>query len=220
METAFALPMGLVVVAAVLGTGLAAILPTCLYLYVEPRGRRQWAAAGEASSARKAPFVVRAAAWLSFAVGQLALPWLLVPVACAGLLYLQAKLGVLRPVGLAVTVAVGAAAIAQTLVAIRLLPLGVRLLSRDAKLCAGAGCAAAASPILTRARWNAAVSAAVLAGCVTLSWAMSAIPGLVHPWLRAALGWAALRPVMAYAAVCLLHATLLGRCARALAAER
>ena len=46
---------------------------------------------------------------------------------------------------------------------------------------------------------------------------MTTIPGFVHPWLRAALVWTALRPVMAYAAVCLVHALLLGRCARALA---
>jgi hypothetical protein len=222
METAFPLPipMALVLAIAAVGTGLAAILPTCLYLYVEPRGRRQWGAAGAVGSPRKAPFLVRATAWLSFALGQLALPWLIVPVACAGLVYLQAKLGVLRPVGLAVTVAAGAAAVAETLVAVRLLPLGVRLLARDAKLCAGVGREAGHSPILTRARWNAAVSAAVLAGCLGLSWAMSALPGLVHPWLRAALAWTALRPVMAYAAVCLLHALLLGRCARALAAEK
>jgi hypothetical protein len=213
METAFSptIPVGLTLGVSVLAAALAAILPTCLYLYVEPRGRRQWAVAGDTPAHRKAPLVVRLTAWLSFGVGQLALPWLLVPVACAGLVYVQAKLGVLRPVGLAVTLAAGVAAVAQSWLAIRLLPLGVRLLARDAKLCAG---------IAGRARWNAGLSAAVLASSLALSWAMTALPGLVHPWLRAALAWTALRPVMAYAAVCLLHAILLGRCARALAAER
>jgi hypothetical protein len=207
MYTAFTPPGGIVLVCAALGALLAAILPTCIYLYVEPKGRRQWAAAGEGASAgRKAPMLVRATAWLSLAVGQLALPWLLVPVACAALLYLQAKLGVARPVGMAVTATLGAAAIVQSLLAFRLLPLGVRLLARDAKLAATLG---------ARARWNGLASAAVLGGSLLIGWAMTAVPSFVHPWLRAALAWTALRPVMAYASVCLLHAMLLGRCAQA-----
>jgi hypothetical protein len=215
MQPSFSLPMSVLIAATGVGAVLAAILPTCLYLYVEPRGRRQWAVgadAGSGSSVRaKAPALVRITAWLSFAVGQLAIPWLLVPVVCAGLLYVQAKLGVLRPVGLGVTVAVGAAALAQSLLAVRLLPLGVRLLARDAKLVGVVG---------ARARANGLASATVLAGGLALSWAMGVLPGFVHPWLRVALAWTALRPVMAYAAVCLLHAMLLGRCDRALADER
>ncbi len=208
MYTAFAPPGGIVLLVGAIGALLlAAILPTCVYLYVEPRGRRQWAAAGEGSSSgRKAPLLVRATAWLSLALGQLALPWLLVPAACAGLLYLQAKLGVARPVGMTITATVGAAAVVQSLLAIRLLPLGVRLLARDAKLAASLG---------ARARWNGLASAAVLGACLVISWAMTAVPSFVHPWLRAALAWTALRPVMAYASVCLLHAVLLDRCARA-----
>jgi hypothetical protein len=211
METALALPREIVVTAAVLGALLAAILPTCLYLYVEPRGRRQWAAAGDSPSTRKAPAIVRLTAWLSFVVGQLALPWLVVPAACAVLLYLQTKLGVIRPVGMAATVAVGVTALVQALLALRLLPLGVRLLARDAKLCERGERAR------HRALLNGLFSAAVLGGCVLLGWAMSTVPNFVHPWLRAALTMTALRPVMAYAAVCLLHALLLGQCARALA---
>jgi hypothetical protein len=57
-------------------------------------------------------------------------------------------------------------------------------------------------------------------GGLALSWAMMTVPSFVHPWLRFFLAWTALRPVMAYAAVCLLHAMLLGRCDRALADER
>lgn len=207
MDTAFAPPVGITVSAAVLGALLAAILPTALYLYVEPRGRRQWATAGDTPATRRAPALVRLSAWLSFAVGQLAIPWLAVPVACAVLLYLQMKLGVIRPVGIAVTAAVGVAALAQSLLTLRMIPLGVRLLARDARLCARVG---------ARARAHAAISAAVLGGCGLLSWAMATVPNFVHPWLRTALVWTALRPVMAYAAVCLLHALLLGRCARAL----
>jgi hypothetical protein len=210
METAFSPPLGIVLVAAALGLLLAAILPTCLYLYVEPRGRQHWAMAGDDARTRRAPALVRLTAWLSFAVGQLAIPWLFVPVACGVLLYLQSKLGVGRPVGLAVTAAVGVAALLQALLAMRLLPLGVKLLVRDAKT---------RGRVSSRARWNALVSAATLGGTLSLSWAITTIPNFVHPWLRVALAWTALRPVMAYAALCLLHAMLLGRCAKALADE-
>ena len=40
MEAAFSPPLGLTVTAAALAALLVAILPTCLYLYVEPRGRQ------------------------------------------------------------------------------------------------------------------------------------------------------------------------------------
>jgi hypothetical protein len=204
---AFSPPVALTVTAALLGALLAAIVPTCLYLYVEPRGRRQWAVAGDTPGTRKAPALVRLSAWLSFAVGQLALPWLLVPATCVALVYLQTKLGMVRPLGLGVTAAVGVAGLVESFLALRLLPLGVRLLSGDARACHVAR---------SRARWNAIASVAILGGGVLLSWAMTTIPNFVHPWLRAALVWTALRPVMAYAAVCLVHALLLGRCAAAL----
>src|ERR1019366_5214849 len=100
--------------------------------------------------------------------GQLAIPWLLVPAVCAGLVFLQTKLGVARPLGLGVTVALGVAAIVQSLLSLRLIPLGVRLLSRDAKTAARAS---------GGARWNAMVSAGVLGGCVLLSWAIVGIRG-------------------------------------------
>jgi hypothetical protein len=214
METAFVGP-GILVAGAVVGALFAAILPTCLYLYVEPRGRAQWASAtgaggdgadGAARARPRAPGLVRASAWLSFAIGQLAIPWLFVPVVCAILVYLQVQLGVARPLGVAVTALVGVLALAQALVSLRLLPLGVRLLVGDARLSAG---------LAGRARTHAAISAAVLGGCGAVSWAVAAIPSFVHPWLGATLAWTALRPVMAYASVCLLHAVLLGRCARA-----
>jgi len=150
--------------------------------------------------------MVRFTAWLSFVVGQLAIPMLLVPVVCGVLVFLQIKLG--RPLGLGATITVGVAALVQSLLSLRLIPLGVRLLSRDAKTAKRAS---------GGARWNAMASLVVLGGTLLLSWAMAAIPGFVHPWLRVALVWTALRPVMVYAAVCLGHALLLGRCARALA---
>lgn len=210
MESAFSPPAGLVAVAAVLGALFAAVLPTCLYLYVEPRGRLQWAAAGDNAATRRAPGLVRATAWLSFLVGQLAVPWLLVPAGCAALVYLQTKLGAGRPIGLGVTVTLGFAALAQSLLALRLVPLGVRLLSHDARAAARAGAVA---------RTHGLASAVILGGCVALGWAVATVPSFVHPWLRVVLLWAALRPVMAYAGLCLLHALLLGRCARALAGQ-
>lgn len=213
METAFSfsLPPAVIAAAAILGVILGAILPTALYLYVEPRGRRQWAVAGDSADTRRAPALVRLTAWLSFAVGQLAIPWLFVPVVCGVLLFLQLKLGFGRPVGMGVTVAVGLAGLVQSIASLRLLPLGVRMLARDPKLAARAA---------SRARWHAMASAGVLGAMLALGWAIATIPSFVHPWLRAALLWTALRPVAAYAAVCLLHAALLGRCAGLLDAEK
>lgn len=195
------------VVAVLLGALVGAILPTCLYLYVEPRGRLSWGALGDTPGTRRAPVLVRFTAWLSFAVGQLALPWLAVPAACAVLLYLQTKLGVGRALGVPATVAVGGMALLQSLLAMRLLPLGVRLLARDARL---------GTRVAVLAKWNGLASGLLLASSAALSWGMAVVPGLVHPWLRAALVWTALRPVMVYAAAGVLHSVLLAQCARLL----
>jgi hypothetical protein len=192
---------GLVAAAALL-----AVLPTCLYRYVEPRGRAHWVRGDEAPSARRAPVVVRVTAWSSFALAQLAVPWLLVPASCLGLGYLQLKLGVARPVGFLATVVLGALAVVQALLSARLLPLGVRLLVGDARLCAHAA---------ARARRMALANGLVLLAAATVGCTIKALPGLVHPWLRAALSWTALGPVEAFAAVGLVHALLLGACASA-----
>ena len=205
MDFAFAPPAGLLIVAAVLAGLLGAIVPTCLYLYVEPRGRRQWATAGDTPSKRRAPALVRLTAWLSFLVGQLAIPSLLVPATCAFLLYLQLRLGVARPVGLAVTGALGLAALVQAMLGLLQWPLGVRLLARDGNTCERAA---------ARARWNAMFSLAILGGAIALGWALTTMPSLVHPVLRHALAWTALRPVVGYSALSLVHALLLGRCAQ------
>ncbi len=138
---------------------------------------------------------MRFTAWLGFVLSQLALPLLLVPVTCGGLLYVQIRLGALSPTALGATAALGLAALVQSVVALRHVPLGVRLLARHA----GEG------------------KRAVLAGALSLGWAMSAIPGFVRPVLRHTLEWTAVRPVAAYALVCLLHAWLLARCGRMLA---
>ncbi len=199
--------IGVAVVAASVAALLGAIVPTCLYFFIEPRGRRQWAVEGDNPAHRRAPAIVRLTAWLSFAVGQLALPWLLLPAACAVLLYLQAKLGIVQPIGLSVTVGMGVAALVQAFMALRLWPLGVKLLMRDARIC---------SSLTQRSRMTALVSAALIGGGWLLGWAMATIPHFVHPWLRAALVWTALRPMLAYAIVCLAHAMLLRGCCKAM----
>src|SRR5215472_16925566 len=121
METLFAPPAGIAAVAALVGALFAAILPTCLYLYVEPRGRTHWAVAGDTPSKRRAPVLVRLTAWLSFAVGQLAFPWLVVPVVCGVLLFLQSKLPWSGPVGIGLTAGIGVVALLQSVSAMRLL---------------------------------------------------------------------------------------------------
>jgi len=192
-----------IVVAAL---ALVSLLPTCLFLYVEPRGRTLWAREGDSPSTRRAPAVVRATAWLSFLLGQLAIPWLLIPVVCGVLLYLQARLGIWKPIAMASTATAGVMALVQTALAIQLLPLGVRLLMRDARSCALAE---------SRARFAAVANAAVLGAAGTLGWAMANVPRFVHPWLGTALDWAVLRPEMIFGGACLVHALVLGQCARA-----
>ena len=203
MQIAFGPSTAIVVTAAVLGGLLMAVVPTCLYLYVEPRGRLSWGVTGDQRDSRRAPVMVRFTAWLSFALGQLAIPWLLVPAACAVLLYLQARLGVGRLAGSAATVMLGAMAIVQSVLAARLVPLGVRLLVRDGRI---------ATRIGRVARRNALAQALMLGLGLLASWVMASLPGLVHPWLRVVLSWTALRPIEAYAAMSLVHALMLGRC--------
>jgi hypothetical protein len=190
METALTPPTGLagnalLVLIALVGL-LGTVIPSILFWYIEPRGRRQWGIEGDSAANRRAPFLVRATAWLSFFVGQLAVPWLIVPGVCTVLLYLQVKLGIVRPAGMAVTVGVGGAALLQALLAMRLWPLGVKLLMRDGHLC---------STLARRSRTNAFVSLALLGAMSLLGWAMFNVPHFVHPWLRPVLLWTAVRPV-------------------------
>ncbi len=185
---------------------LASLLPTGLFLYVEPRGRNLWAKAGDSPSTRRAPALVRATAWLSFLLGQVAIPWLLLPAVCAAFLYLQARLGIWKPLAMASTATAGVLALVQAALAIPLIPLGVRLLMRDAGACARAA---------SRARFVATANTGILGAVVALEWAMANVPRFVHPWLGTALDWAVLRPEMMFGGACLAHALLLGRSARA-----
>lgn len=188
------------------GLALASLLPTCLFLYVEPRGRTLWAKEGDSPSTRRAPALVRASAWMSFLLGQLAVPWLLIPVVCGVLLYAQARLGIWKPGAMACTAAAGVLALLQAVLAIRLVPFGVRLLMRDAR---------SVSLIGPRARFAAVANASLLGAAGVLGWAMASVPRFVHPWLGTALDWGVLRPEMAYGGACLIHALVLGQCARA-----
>src|SRR5579864_7340016 len=133
---AIAMGPSVIVTVAVLGGLLGSILPTCLYLYVEPRGRLAWGrsdqspparpgfdhAPAEPRTCRRAPVLVRLSAWLGFALAQLSLPWLLVPVACVANVYLQSRLGIARPLGVGVTLGLGAMALGQSALTLRLFP--------------------------------------------------------------------------------------------------
>jgi hypothetical protein len=193
------------ILVAVLVAIATAIFPTCLYLYVEPRGRRSWGVAGDSPETRRAPALVRVTAWVSFVAGQLAIPWLLVPAGCAALLYVQTKIGAARPIGSTLTVVLGVMSLVQALLALRLVPLGVRLLAHDARAWSRLGATAKVSGFS---------SGVLVALSALMAWGMARAPGLVHPWLRIVLAWAALRPVLVYAAVGLLHALLLASCSR------
>jgi hypothetical protein len=198
---------GVVIVGASLFALLAAIVPTALYLFVEPRGRRMWAADGDTAATRRAPGVVRLTAWLSFALAQVAIPWLIVPVYCAGLLYLQARIGYLRPIGIAVTAGVGVAGLVQAILSLRLWPLGIKLLMHESGLCAS---------LKRRTAATLLANAVVLGAMSMLDFAITNIPHFIHPILRGAIVWGALRPVMIYAVVCLAHAMLMNACCGAM----
>jgi|HubBroStandDraft_6_1064221.scaffolds.fasta_scaffold696813_1 hypothetical protein len=197
--------IGLTFGIAAAALALASVLPTCLFLYVEPRGRKLWAREGDSPSTRRAPAIVRATAWTSFLLGQLAIPWLVIPVVCGVLLYLQARLGIWKPVAMASTAAAGILALIQTVLAVRMIPLGVRLLMRDART---------GSVAIPYARFAAIASACVLGGAAALAWAMANVPRFVNPWLGTALDWAVLRPEVIYGGACLIHALALGQCSR------
>jgi hypothetical protein len=193
------LPPAVFAIAWGVAVAIAAILPTCLYAVVEPRGRLAWARAGDRPEARRAPLLVRCAAWACFAIGQLGLLHLVVPLSCAAILYVQARLGMLQPAGLLATAGFGVLALFQSVYAALAVPMGVRLLVRDRGLLAR-------GPSIA---WRRAVTGASLLALVLLAgWGMAR--DSIHPWLQAVLFWAALRPVQVLSAAILLHAALLG----------
>jgi hypothetical protein len=204
----FELPTTVVVVAASVAAFFFFLVPTLTYLYVEPRGRRHWLDQGEGRG-RKAPAFVRLTAWLSFAVGQVAIPWMLIPLACAALIYVQSQLAV-KPIGLAIMAAAGIIGLAQAILAFRLFALGVRLLLRDERAQTTAKARA------TRNTLAGLVALGVVSGAGAL---LTASPGLMNQWLRVVFDWVALRPIAVLGAASLLHGLLLGRCANVLVAR-
>lgn len=192
------------VVAAALAFSFFAIVPTATYLYVEGRARRHWLDA--AKSRQRAPILVRAAAWWSLAVGQLAIPILSVPATCGGVVFMLAKLGKANVSGTALLVVLGVAALAQAVFAFRLFPFGIRLLARDAKLKAGG------------ARFAASFGAvqALAFGAAALNYALLRVPGFLNPIVRTTIYYGAILPVAALAAVGLALAAVCARASKCL----
>jgi hypothetical protein len=180
---------------------LFSIVPTATYLYVEGRSRRHWVDA--ASGRKKAPALVRLAAWSSLFVSQLALPALLIPVECGAVLFALSKLGRASLGGSAVLVLLGLSAILQVVMCVRLFPLGIRLLARDQKLA-------------TRAK-----SAARAIGFVNLLGLASAglvyalmLTGMFHPIVRVTLYFGVVIPMAIFAGIGLVQALFVGQAGR------
>lgn len=179
----------LAAVAAVLAFGLFSIVPTVTYLYVERRSRRHWIDA--ASSRKRAPMFVRGVAWWSLAIGQLGLPWLLVPATCGSVVFMLAKIGKATPSGTALLVTLGVAALAQAVFAFRLFPFAIRLLARDAKVKkSGAGFALSFGAVQLLAL-----------GAAAATFLLFPSSGFLTPVVRMALKWCAIVPVAAFAGV-------------------
>jgi hypothetical protein len=186
----------LVAVAAVLGFGLFALVPTITYLYVEKRSRKHWLDA--ASGRKNAPIFVRVVAWWSLAIGQLALPWLLVPATCGTVLFTLAKLGKSSTSGTLLIGALGIAAIAQAIYALRLFPFAIRLLARDAKLRKrGTGFAI-----------SFGIVQLVALGAAGLTFTLLRVPGFLNPIVRMTVYYGAIIPVLVFSGIGLVIAAL------------
>ena len=201
------------VIAGVFAFLMLSIVPTATYLYVEKRCRRHWSSAANAAFTGvagkevriRAPLFVRAAAWWSMAVGQLAIPWLIVPGACAAILYTLAKVGRSSFSGTALIAGLGVVAVLQSIVVFRLFPLGIRLLARDAK---------------SRAR---ARSVAVSLGFVSLlalgmtgvTYMLLQVPGFLNPIVRVTLLYGVVTPIAVFAVLGLVQSVVVARAGRA-----
>ena len=201
------------VIAGVFAFLMLSIVPTATYLYVEKRCRRHWSSAANATFTGvagkavriRAPLFVRAAAWWSMAVGQLAIPWLIVPGACGAILYTLAKVGRGSVSATALIAGLGVVALLQSVVVFRLFPLGIRLLARDAK---------------SRAR---ARSVAVSLGFVSLlalamtglTYMLLQVPGFLNPIVRVTLFYGVVIPIAVFAALGLVQSVVVARAGRA-----
>jgi hypothetical protein len=200
------------VIAGVFAFLMLSIVPTATYLYVEKRCRRHWSDASNASFTGvagkavrvRAPLFVRIAAWWSMAVGQLAIPWLIVPGACGTILYALDKVGRSSFSATALVAVLGVVAVLQSVFVFRLFPLGIRLLARDAKAEA-------------RAR-SVAVSlggVSVLALATTgLTYMLLHVPGFLNPIVRVTLFYGVVIPIAVFAALGLVQSLVVARAGR------
>jgi hypothetical protein len=172
------------------------IVPTATYVYAERRSRLHWADA--TSSRTKAPITVRLAAWGSLALGQLAIPWLLVPVACVVVLLGLCKVGAATTTLWVVLSTIAVVAALQSVVAFRLFPFGIRRLAHDKKI--GARSRSVSAMLV-------GVNLAAL-GAVALGFALVHIPSVVHPILAKVLQVGVLWPVAFFGALGIASALL------------
>ena len=204
------------VIAGVFAFLMLSIVPTATYLYVERRCRRHWietkdashvsfaVAAGRAPRTR-APLLVRIAAWWSMAVGQLAIPWLVVPGACGLVLYTLAKVGRSSFSSSALIVGLGVAALLQSIFVFRLFPLGIRLLARDAKARARTRSVAVSLAVVN-------LLALAMSG---LTYALLHVPGFLNPIVRVTLFYGAVIPIAVFAVLGLVQSLVVARAGRA-----
>ncbi len=176
------------------------IVPTATYFYTERRTRPNWietSVVGGSKTAR-APILVRLAAWGSLALGQLAIPWLIVPAACAVVLFGLGQVGAATTTLWIVLPFLGVSAVLQSIVAFRLFPFGIRLLARDKSI---------------RARSRSVAGMLVAVNLVALAaaglgFALIHIPRFVHPVLAMVLRVGIVLPVALFGALGLASALL------------
>lgn len=186
-------------VAAILGLLMFAVFPTATYLYVEKRARAHW---GDLAS-RRAPGPVRATAWLSLALGQLCILWLLFPVVCGGLVFALSRVGHGGTMGYALILGLGLLALLQALTSFGLIPFGIRVLARGSSMREKAS---SLSRVVTL------VNAAAL-GTSMFAYAMMYLPGMLHRVIKIGLVFGVALPVGIYALAALILAALMSRAA-------
>jgi len=189
--------MVLEIAGTLLGIVLFAIFPTATYLYVEKRSRRHWA---DVAGAR-APGVVRLASWVSLALGQLCILWLVLPVVCGFLVAGLMKIGHGNLLGYGLVVGLGVIALVQAIAGLGLIPFGLRMLARN-------------SGARKRARSLGVVLGVVNGIALALAgatYALMALTDTFHRFIRVGLAFGVAMPVGIYAIASLVLAALMAR---------
>jgi hypothetical protein len=189
------------IVAAVIGLLFFSIFPTVTYLYVEKRARPHW---GDVPG-KKAPGIVRATAWVSLALGQLGLVWLVLPVVCGGLVYGLSRIGHGGSTWYAAIVGLGVLALLQSITSLGLVPFGIRVLARNSGLRGKA-------KGLARGIGLANFAALAMAGA---TYGMMLIRGGLNPIIKVGLVYGVALPVAAYAVFSLVLAGMMSKAAQA-----